>query len=337
MVCQSPVLFSGTPVSEHFTVHKLADGVYALIHKIGGMAVGNSGLVDLGGHTLVFDTFLSLQAARDIPVLAKKLGLPPVQYVVNSHYHNDHVRGNPVFSDKVRIISTRRTAQLIEKKEPLEMEAEKKYAPKQLARYNRLLENYSGDKTAREYLNLKMWQGYFKALVEDKTRLATRIPDVVFDDEKIIRGSQRTAILMCLGGGHTESDLVLYLPEDQILFAGDLVFIQMHPYLADGSLPKLKKYLTRLQDLSVKTVVPGHGPVGDAGDIQVMKDYITMIETMVGKIIRDGSSIKGADAMEVPEPFRNWWFTDFFRSNLRFVLKKSTDDTADSRTSGLSP
>jgi len=118
MILHSMILFSAYTPSEHFSVHKLADGVYALIHKMGGMAIGNSGMVDLGDKTVIFDTFLSPQAAQEIPALAKKLKLSPIKYVVNSHYHNDHIRGNQVFSGQVRIISTRKTAELIKKNEP---------------------------------------------------------------------------------------------------------------------------------------------------------------------------------------------------------------------------
>jgi len=99
-------LFAELPESKHFKLEKLADGVYATIHKIGGHAICNAGIIDLGGKTVIFDTFLSPTAAKELLKIVKELKLSPIAYVVNSHYHNDHIRGNQVFGDNVIIIST---------------------------------------------------------------------------------------------------------------------------------------------------------------------------------------------------------------------------------------
>jgi len=52
--------------SDHFTIEKLDDGIYAAIHKPGGEAICNAGIIDLGSKTLVFDTFLTPRAAKDL-------------------------------------------------------------------------------------------------------------------------------------------------------------------------------------------------------------------------------------------------------------------------------
>ena len=88
------------PVSQNFNLVKLADGVYACIHQLGGKAICNAGIIDTGDGTIIFDTFLSPDAASEISDLVN---------VVNSHWHNDHIRGNQVFLKDVDIISTKRT------------------------------------------------------------------------------------------------------------------------------------------------------------------------------------------------------------------------------------
>ena len=75
--------------SPHFEIYELAHGVFAAIHKDGSGAICNAGIVDLGDRTLVFDTFLTPQAAGDLKVAAEALTLRPVTLVVNSHCHND--------------------------------------------------------------------------------------------------------------------------------------------------------------------------------------------------------------------------------------------------------
>jgi glyoxylase-like metal-dependent hydrolase (beta-lactamase superfamily II) len=101
------------PTSPHFRIEKLADGVYAAIHKDGGGAICNAGIVGLGDRTLVFDVFLTPQAARDLKVAAELLTRKPVTLVVNSHCHNDHIWGNQVFTAQADILSTVTTAEMI--------------------------------------------------------------------------------------------------------------------------------------------------------------------------------------------------------------------------------
>ena len=102
---QKPIDFP----SPNFDVFELADGVYACIHRTGGKAICNIGIVDQGTHTLIFDTFLSPFVAEEMKALVKYLKLPPVKYVINSHFHNDHIRGNQVFDSNAKILSTTKT------------------------------------------------------------------------------------------------------------------------------------------------------------------------------------------------------------------------------------
>ena len=310
------------PVSQNFNLVKMAEGVYACIHKMGGKAICNAGIIDLGDGTIIFDTFLSPDAASEIPGLVIKLNLPPIKYVVNSHWHNDHIRGNQIFSKEVDIISTKKTAELIKINEPKEIAAEMNYAPRQLAYQDSLLNNYKGDHADRAYQTILMWQGYYRALVESNEILETRIPNVFVDKEKIIKGTKRNVNLICYGRGHTESDLILYLPEDNIVFTADLVFIGMHPYLADGFIEDWENYLTAIEGFAIEKLVPGHGNIGDAKDLRNMKEYLKMIEKQTQKMIKEGLSITAADSIDVPEPFSDWWFDNFFTINLQFMYEK---------------
>ena len=313
---------SEIPVSQNFNLIKMTDGVFACIHKIGGKAICNVGIIDTGDETIIFDSFLSPDVANEIPEIVKKLNLSPIKYVVNSHWHNDHIRGNQIFSKEVEIISTSKTAELIKINAPKQIAAEKYYAPKQLAHWDSLLNNYHGDQTDREYQTMLMQQPYFAALVESNAILETRLPTVFVENEKTIKGSKHNVKLICNGKGHTESDLILYLPQEKIVFTGDLVFIDMHPYLADGFIEEWQNYLAVIENLEIEKLVPGHGNIGDVKDVGIMKDYIEMIEIQVKRMIADGLSITQAESIVVPEPFSDWWFKDFFTTNIRFMYEK---------------
>src|SRR5512143_3308982 len=99
--------------SKHFVLQPLASGIFAAIARDGGAAISNAGLIDLGDQLLVFDTFLTPQAALDLREASIHfLGRAP-QLVVNSHYHNDHIWGNQVFAPDAQIVSSARTRDLI--------------------------------------------------------------------------------------------------------------------------------------------------------------------------------------------------------------------------------
>ena len=84
------------PQYEDLALHELADGVWAAIAQPTGLAMSNSGIVDLGDRTLVFDTTISPRSASDLRAAAEYLTGRPVAGVLNSHWHRDHVFGNAV-------------------------------------------------------------------------------------------------------------------------------------------------------------------------------------------------------------------------------------------------
>jgi glyoxylase-like metal-dependent hydrolase (beta-lactamase superfamily II) len=113
----------------HFVLQKLTEGVFACTHVFGGEGTCNAGVIDMGKYTVVIDPFLSPVAAEELHQWILGNELPPVKFVINTHYHNDHVRGNQIFSKDVRIIATGKTATLIRAEEPKSIAAESQYAP----------------------------------------------------------------------------------------------------------------------------------------------------------------------------------------------------------------
>jgi glyoxylase-like metal-dependent hydrolase (beta-lactamase superfamily II) len=94
-------------ISSHFVLHQLGEGIYAAI-SASDAAVSNSGIIDLGHETLIFDTFQTPEAARDLLAAAETVTGRKPAYVINSHWHEDHVGGNAVFAG-IPIIATAKT------------------------------------------------------------------------------------------------------------------------------------------------------------------------------------------------------------------------------------
>ena len=306
--------------STHFKVVKLTEGVYACIHKFGGKAICNVGIVDNGKESIVFDTFLSPDVAAEIQNVVDHYGLSPIKFVVNSHAHNDHIRGNQVFPEEVAIISTRRTAELIHQWEQQEIPAEMEYAPPMVSHYDSLIQHFHGDTSGRAYKKLTMWLPYYQTLAESHLKVRTRLPDLIMEDSLVLDGPHRKVRLIDRGAGHTESDAMLFLPDDQIIFAGDLVFEEMHPYMGHGHPASWIAYLEYMESLRFQTLVPGHGELCGRKAITAMKSYIHDMEMLAIEMIREGMGVDQTPEIHIPDAYQDWWFENFFVSNLRFVF-----------------
>ena len=308
--------------SPNFDLIEVTDGVYACIHKLGGKAICNTGIVDNGEETIIFDSFLSPGVAEELFIIVEGAGLSPVKYLVNSHSHNDHVRGNQVFSEDVDIISTKKTAEMIVVKNPHELAAERQYAALQVARYDSLLSVYSGDSTDVPFEQIQLWLPYFIELSDSSIEIKTRLPNVFIEEEKFLNGPQRKVQLLSRGHGHSPGDLVLYLPDDKIIFTGDLVFNDMHPFMGQADLEGWKNWLDFMGMLDIDIIIPGHGTIGDSDELDEMRNYIRTIENIAEDMIAKELTPADIASVEIPEEYKAWSHKSFFTSNLRFMYNQ---------------
>ncbi|MFJ8529160.1 MBL fold metallo-hydrolase [Bacillus sp. NPDC094106] len=110
--------------SEHFEVEKLEDGIYVAIAKEGGGSLANAGFIDMGNQTIIFDTFQTQQAAVDLKKVAEEITRHSISWVINSHWHGDHIRGNQVF-ESCNIISSHKTYEQMAEIHPSRIDKQK--------------------------------------------------------------------------------------------------------------------------------------------------------------------------------------------------------------------
>jgi cyclase len=148
--------------------------------------------------------------------------------------------------------------------------------------------------------------------------LKPTLPTLTFEGSLEFHGSRRLARAVSFGAGHTGSDTVLELPEDGVLFAGDLVLVDHIPWVGHGD---PDAWLSRLEDLEslewVQKLVPGHGPVSTRKAISSMRE--TLLEMIELANVPDANALEG---VQVPEAWREWGLPSGFRGNLEFLFSK---------------
>lgn len=310
---------------QNFHIKELAKGVWAAIHNDQyGRAICNAGIVDLGDKTLIFDPFMNPAAAEELKEAAEQLTGKPVTIVVNSHYHNDHIRGNQVFAPFATIISTNYTRNRIAEVAMEEYQWERKHAAGML-KATRQMYNAA---TGLEKQELCLWIGYYEGMVESMGDLKLTLPDIIFEDSLWILGSERDVKLMEFENGHTGSDVVLCIPSERIGFLGDLLFVQRHPWMCDGEPASWQATLKTLQeDKFIQTYVPGHGAICEKAGVQELYNYLGKMQEMAATIAKDTSQT-AAPIPAIPAPYGNWFFGRFYQPNMQFLLGRLKETTA---------
>jgi cyclase len=267
-------------------------GVWAAVSKPDRGAIGNAAIVDLGAETLVVDTHVSPAAARELCAAAREVTGREPAWVVNTHWHADHVLGNSEFRG-ARIVSTRRTRELMETVGAQRLAAQKSSFDAELpGELERL--RAGGDDEGAELL---------EAYAAELPALAHRFPDETFEERW--RRSEVEAVTF--GGGHTESDAVVLVPAAGVLVAGDLVVVGMQPWAGHGDPGAWAAILERLLGLDWETCVPGHGPVSGRDVVEPLHDYLVALDAAVRS---------AAPEPEPPAHVRDWGQPEMWRANV---------------------
>ncbi|MGG1401573.1 MBL fold metallo-hydrolase [Bacillus salipaludis] len=250
--------------SKHFSLEKIRDGIFAAIAKNGGGSVANAGFIDLGDQTILFDTFNTQQAAEDLKKFAEKITNRNITWVVNSHWHGDHIRGNQIFQES-KIISSEITREKMKDLHPERMMQQKNGLSGLTAHIQSLKDQIGG--TFDQKLAHQI--SFLSEIESSLPTLELTLPQQTFKNELTFHGTYRTAQLVTYGGGHSYCDAFLYIPEEKVIFLGDLLFVDTPPSLFDESNPEeWIKILKKIVDaMEIDVAVPGHGPVGNKENI----------------------------------------------------------------------
>ena len=310
--------------SNHFTLQPLTNGVYACIHKPGGAAFSNAGIIDLGGQTLVLDTFHTMAAGRNLRENAEFLFKRLVETAVLTHGHLDHWIGACAFDASTTLLASKITHKVCVKWAQIVLEDFQNPSlwEEMLQETELRLQNERDERVRADHEHML---SFFRYIMAERTQFQPRTPDRTFENTLTIQGTERTVELRGMSRGHSEDDSVLLLPQDGIAFIGDIGFFDAQPQLNVCDLDQLRQQINFFNASDIQTLVPGHGPVGGKGMLAVQLQYIDVLEDQVGKVVERGGSLQEAMQITMPDPFNKWLMVGMamFEGNVSALFKRA--------------
>jgi glyoxylase-like metal-dependent hydrolase (beta-lactamase superfamily II) len=233
-------------------LREIGADVFACLQPDRGLGWSNSGFVRRGGG-MVVDTFWDLPRTREMIELYRSVSREPVRRVVNTHHNGDHCWGNQLFAG-AEIIGHRLCAAAFGKESPRAMQA---------------LQRASGS-PALEWLAAALRPFDF-------TGIELTPPTTLIDDGLSLDLDGVRADLLYVGPAHTQGDLIVHLPREGVVFAGDVLFRLCTPIGWEGTFARWGEALDRIVALDPAVVVPGHGPLCGVEGPREMKAYLEYV------------------------------------------------------------
>jgi len=238
-------------------LHEVADGVHAYLQPDGTWGWSNAGVVVGDGASLLVDTLFDLRLTREmLDAMAGPTAGNPIGTVVNTHANGDHCYGNQLVSGPgVEIVASEAATQEIDEVQPA-----------------LLADAVDADLPAPLGDFLRHAFGPF-ALREIDMPPVTRS----FSGGLDLEVGGRTVQLMEVGPAHTRGDVVAWLPDERVLFAGDILFIGGTPIMWAGPIGNWIAACDLIEQLDPAVVVPGHGPLTDLDGVRDVRDYLQLV------------------------------------------------------------
>lgn len=308
------ILGQAAAQEKRFTVERLADGVYALIRKEPAslwFTPNNVFIVGTDG-VVVVDANITSEQTREVLVELKRITDKPVKYVVNTHWHEDHIIGNRVYREAfpgVKFVGHRSTLTDL----PEIGGANRKGSLQNGRGFVGLLEGKleKGENLAGQPISDEERLGYasdvklISAYLAESKDFEIILPTVLVDDRLELPLGDRKIELLHLGRAHTGGDLVVRLPKENIVFAGDLI---VHPVPLVGSTSYPLEYaatLELLKALNAKIIVPSHGPImRDKIYLDAMIELLASIKSQTEAAFARGETLEQMRMSVDLEPFR---------------------------------
>lgn len=218
--------------------------------------ISNAAFIVTTQGVVVIDALGSPALAQQLIAAIRQVTPQPISHVIVTHYHADHIYGLQVFKALGARILAHHAAR-----------------------------SYLNSDTAR--LRLQASRQELAPWIDASTELVDADQWLDADHELLLGGLRLQ--LRHVGPAHTPEDLVVYLPQERVLLAGDLVFRARIPFVGQADSRRWIQALDNLLALDVRLIVPGHGPVSESAraDMQLTRDYLAYLRSTMGRAAKN--------------------------------------------------
>lgn len=231
--------------------------------------MSNAGFVVTPAGVVIFDALATPALAEAMLNAIRKITSQPIRYVILSHYHADHIYGAQVFKAAGAAIWARSEGRQYLASDP---------ARERLAQRRRELSPWVNDQT--QLVPADRWLDFPTAQPTPFALGGTRF--------ELISG----------GNSHAPGDLMLLIPDQGVLFAGDLFFTGRLPFVVDGNTREWLAALARIEHSAPRIVVPGHGSASlhVTEDLKATRTYLEFLRAQLGAAVENLQSFDEAYA-----------------------------------------
>jgi len=263
-------------------LHDVGDATFAWLQPDGGWGWSNAGVVVGDGQSLLVDTLFDLKLTAEMLAAVSEVAAgAPIASVVNTHANGDHCYGNQLVAGAEIIASVAAAEEMADV--PPAMLAGLNHAPGEVG---------------------ELFRHFFGSFEFDGIELT--LPTRTFEGRLDVEVGGRTVELFEVGPAHTRGDVIVHVPDDRVVFTGDILFIGGTPIVWAGPLSNWVAACDLILGLDVETVVPGHGPVTDKGGVAQVRDYLVFVEHEASARHAAGMSSAEAVADITLGEFRAW-------------------------------
>ncbi len=284
-----------------FELEKVAEGIYAAIARPAALVNCNAAIFENAAGVLIVDTHSKGSAAAALAAqIRKELTAKPVRYVVNTHFHWDHIQGTQAYKKlnaDLQIVASTPTRRLMAELGAPRLKASLEEAAKSIERYQQQL---AVAKAAAEKARLESAVRQAQAYLVEMRHWTPELPNLTFSDRLVIHDRAHTLHLAFRGRGHTAGDVVICCPEKKVLAAGDLLHGFL-PYIGDGYPREWPATLKACAEFDFQQVIGGHGPVQRTRErLPQMAAYIAELAEAVAKGKQAGRTVSQLQAEITP-------------------------------------
>lgn len=282
--------------SDSHRFEEVAEGVW-LATGTGSVFTMSNAMILVGEFdTLVVDSHVTPTAARALLDSISVITDKPIRYLVNSHYHFDHAHGNQAFPEGIEIIGHEFTRKKLngELGNVLQESTFKSFSdpvPGTVASLERQAAAET-DPTRKAAIEARhsVQLDYMNAIGE----VRPTPPNITLETKmtlfQVVANGSREIQLLHFGRAHTGGDVVIYLPQEKVVFTGDMMLPGL-AYMGDGHVDEWPETLEGLKTLDFDAWMPGHGPVMRSRQpIDNFQAYLRDLWVKTGQMHRQGVS-----------------------------------------------